>query len=178
MNEPRPLTDRERGAVLVRLRDVVDGDDWELVRRLNATIAAKDAEIKALTREHALLTDTVQELGGVGALPIDGEAARLLERIEELRQKVGAQRERIVYLEGATSHATGTPLTKAKREIEELRERVEAAEGIINASLAVAISQGPHGDHNATEGLIIAMNKLIATYRERFGEQDAGGDRG
>jgi len=52
--------------------------------------------------------------------------ARNLERERnELRRKSEAQKERIRYLEGATNHATGTPLSIAIKERNELRAEVE-----------------------------------------------------
>ena len=41
------------------------------------------------------------------------EASRLRAEVERLTAKIGNQADRIRYLEGATNHATGTPLSKA-----------------------------------------------------------------
>lgn len=54
------------------------------------------------------------------------DLARKLERErDELREKTARQAERIRYLEGATNHAEGTPLSIALRERDELRAEVE-----------------------------------------------------
>jgi len=45
-----------------------------------------------------------------------GELAEARAEIEQLRDSVANQAERIRYLEGATNHATGTPLSKSKDE--------------------------------------------------------------
>lgn len=42
--------------------------------------------------------------------------AELIKKNSELEKRVENQKERIRYLEGATNHATGTPLSKAKDE--------------------------------------------------------------
>ena len=50
---------------------------------------------------------------------------RVLERErDEAREKLERQAERIRYLEGATNHATGTPLTVALRERDEARNEI------------------------------------------------------
>ena len=46
-------------------------------------------------------------------------------RIGKLKDKIENQRKRIVQLEGATNHATGTPLTRATLEISALGRRIE-----------------------------------------------------
>jgi K+-sensing histidine kinase KdpD len=48
------------------------------------------------------------------------EVDRLEQRAESAETKVQAQAERIRYLEGATNHATGTPLAKAEARVKEL----------------------------------------------------------
>lgn len=44
---------------------------------------------------------------------------------ERLREKIENQRQRIVYLEGATNHAEGTPLTRSIKECERLKSELE-----------------------------------------------------
>ena len=46
---------------------------------------------------------------------------------DEARDKIERQAERIRYLEGATNHATGTPLSVALRERDALQEQLDAA---------------------------------------------------
>lgn len=48
-------------------------------------------------------------------------ADKLRKELEEAKTKIDRQAERIRYLEGATNHATGTPLSKAAAENEQLR---------------------------------------------------------
>ena len=50
------------------------------------------------------------------------EHSRQLEReLAEAKDKIGSQVARIKYLEGATNHATGTPLTKALKQLDEMK---------------------------------------------------------
>jgi uncharacterized coiled-coil DUF342 family protein len=44
---------------------------------------------------------------------------------DKAREKIERQRERIAYLEGATHHACGTPLSKAIKERNEARHEIE-----------------------------------------------------
>jgi hypothetical protein len=50
------------------------------------------------------------------------EAGFLRMDVARLREKVERQAERIRYLEGATNHACGTPLSRQKKEVERLRK--------------------------------------------------------
>ena len=52
--------------------------------------------------------------------------ARKLERErDEAQEKINRQANRILYLEGATNHACGTPLSVALRERDEAREEIK-----------------------------------------------------
>ncbi len=69
------------------------------------------------------------------------EASRLRADVERLTAKIGNQADRIRYLEGATNHATGTPLSQAIA-------RAEKAEDIIRS--LCRISNIPIGSDAAT----------------------------
>ena len=57
----------------------------------------------------------------------------LRSRIVRLKERIDNQRKRIVYLEGATNHATGTPLTRATLEIGVLERKVEDRDLVIDS---------------------------------------------
>ena len=58
---------------------------------------------------------------------LDDRNKRLERELGEARDKIERQAERIRYLEGATNHATGTPLSVALRERDSLQEQLDAA---------------------------------------------------
>jgi hypothetical protein len=59
---------------------------------------------------------------GWNHMMVDADFARKLERErDQARQKIERQAERIRYLEGATNHATGTPLSQALKERDKAR---------------------------------------------------------
>lgn len=78
--------------------------------------AAKEIFPESVT---GLSDDTahLMKVAAIIAAHPDPELARLREKIEN-------QRQRIVYLEGATNHATGTPLSLIKAERDQLRAEV------------------------------------------------------
>jgi uncharacterized coiled-coil DUF342 family protein len=49
---------------------------------------------------------------------------------DEAREKIERQRERIAYLEGATHHACGTPLSKAIKERDEARAQRDSFQAL------------------------------------------------
>ena len=51
---------------------------------------------------------------------------------DEAREKINHQANRIRYLEGATNHACGTPLSVALRERDEAREEVKLLKAILD----------------------------------------------
>lgn len=64
----------------------------------------------------------VHRYSGHSHLLTADELRRVLVENEELKRKVENQRERIVYLEGATSHACGTPLSIMRSQRDQWRE--------------------------------------------------------
>jgi hypothetical protein len=67
------------------------------------------------------LADRLTEL----ELRSTSELARLERERDEAREKINRQANRIRYLEGATNHACGTPLSVALRERDEARKHLE-----------------------------------------------------
>ena len=75
------------------------------------------------------------ELGSAAKFshPVIWRHARQLERERnEAREKMARQADRIRYLEGATNHAEGTPLSIALRERDEAREEVRLLKAILD----------------------------------------------
>jgi hypothetical protein len=109
--------------------------------KLGAELRAQDAELAA---NRARLRELDEELGAAHEQARRAEQSRqdtgrrVVELEEELRNlrtdrdhhaaKVLRQRERIVYLEGATQHAEGTPLTQARRDLARANERIAKLE--------------------------------------------------
>ena len=60
------------------------------------------------------------------------------EDIERLHAKIANQAERIRHLEGATNHATGTPLSQAQAKIVALESQLEAHAWTISPAMAQA----------------------------------------
>ena len=81
--------------------------------------------------------DWVHRYSGHSHLLTAAELRTVLVENEELKRKVENQRERIVYLEGATSHACGTPLSVALRE----RDQARDAERLARVQLDLARKQ-------------------------------------
>ena len=76
------------------------------------------------------------------------ELAAVTEQRDKALQKIKNQAERIAYLEGATNHATGTPLSKAIEQRDKLTAGLEVAQ-------QVGIQLGEQRDRLAE-----ALNKL------------------
>ena len=60
------------------------------------------------------------------------------EDIDRLHAKIANQAERIRHLEGATNHATGTPLSQAQAKIVALESQLEAHAWTISPAMAQA----------------------------------------
>jgi hypothetical protein len=56
---------------------------------------------------------------------LEAELTAVTEQRDKALQKIKNQAERIVYLEGATNHATGTPLSKAIEQRDRLAKALE-----------------------------------------------------
>ena len=68
-------------------------------------------------------------------MPYDKELDRLDRENNNLRNKIEEQRKRIVYLEGATNHATGTPLSKAEARVAELEAIIAGAKEATDSAI-------------------------------------------
>jgi len=81
---------------------------------LEAELTTANARIAELEKEAHILRDKIPHVGARIALERSAkQVERLTQIIERMREVVKYQSERIKYLEGATNHATGTPLSKA-----------------------------------------------------------------
>jgi hypothetical protein len=67
----------------------------------------------------------VEEVPPIHELPIEDRFEILKQACDEQEIKIKNQAERIRYLEGATNHATGTPLSKALAELAKAREALD-----------------------------------------------------
>jgi septation ring formation regulator EzrA len=56
---------------------------------------------------------------------LERELATVTEQRDRAQSKIENQAERIKYLEGATNHATGTPLSKMREQRDRLAEEIE-----------------------------------------------------
>jgi uncharacterized protein YdcH (DUF465 family) len=107
-----------------------------MFERQDDELGAKDATIARLTAENAALdrnfrdavdartralNEAVDQRAKQVALTAEVEALR--QRAESAEQHAENQRQRIVYLEGATNHACGTPLTIALADLASSRAR-------------------------------------------------------
>jgi len=73
--------------------------------------------------------------------------------VARLREKVERQAERIRYLEGATNHACGTPLSRANNEVARLRE-------LLNRAIKTAEEYRKHASKNINEDCDWSMQDL------------------
>ncbi len=84
--------------------------------------------IDALLAECEKMED---ELAAQGKL--ERELAAVTEQRDRMQSKIENQAERIKYLEGATNHATGTPLSKMREQRDRLAEALrELCETLLN----------------------------------------------
>ena len=67
----------------------------------------------------------VMAAGGDWSFPLRECSRRLERQRDEAQEKIERQADRIRYLEGATNHAKGTPLSVALRERDEARESLK-----------------------------------------------------
>ena len=56
---------------------------------------------------------------------LERELTTVTEQLDRAHAKIERQAERIKYLEGATNHATGTPLSKMREQRDRLAEEIE-----------------------------------------------------
>ena len=82
------------------------------------------------------------------AAELETENESLKKEIETLKTKIVNQCDRIRYLEGATSHACGTPLSIALRERDEAREAAERWESSSDAMERAGAEQARRADEN------------------------------
>ena len=67
---------------------------------------------------------------------LERELAAVTEQRDRAQSKIENQAERIKYLEGATNHATGTPLSKMREQLDRLAEQKES-----NHKVTIAIGR-------------------------------------
>ena len=96
-------------------------------------------------------------------------ATAIAQAVEQKDCKIANQAERIRYLEGATNHATGTPLSKAKAERDALRAEVEHIKAWANAKADEA--QDLRATLLAREGELDAMSAALAAKDREIKEE-------
>lgn len=107
------------------------------------------AEVEQM-KDYAFWKDTAQtraenlERASEQMLVHEQTIARLRAEVEKATAKIANQAERIRYLEGATNHATGTPLSlaDARKDSERLREALERLHGVVVSAGITNLSRG------------------------------------
>lgn len=111
---------------LAEAKAAATGFEFALQQERNihmTTIAERDtlrARVAELEQAQSQILTDKDYVGGVCYWVTRHDALML--RVMELEDKAANQAGRIRYLEGATNHATGTPLSHAKKRIEELEQ--------------------------------------------------------
>jgi hypothetical protein len=143
-----PITD-ERQLQCESLSDQAWGfEGWTL---------AGQHEIKIALLKNTLLND--RDAARAEGIEMEEKLTAVTEQRDKAWQKIENQAERITYLEGATNHATGTPLSKAIEQRDSLAEAVNAATILIAA-------KGRHNTMLAYEGLRKAVQSLTPNVKE------------
>ena len=116
---------------LERERDEAKIDAEQLANRLTALELESTSELAKLECERDEANEDLhKQLVQFDQLFDEAEKIRI-ER-DEAREKIERQANRIRYLEGATNHACGTPLSVALRERDEAREEIKRLKVILD----------------------------------------------
>ena len=110
---------------------------------------------QASQKELTAAREEIEEIHATGGCSFI-ELQRVTEQRDRALQKIKNQTERITYLEGATNHATGTPLSKAIAQRDSLVQVIEAATILIAA-------KGRHNTMLAYNGLRVALQSITTT---------------
>ena len=113
--------------------------------------------IDALLAECEKMED---ELAAQGKL--ERELAAVTEQRDRMQSKIENQAERIKYLEGATNHATGTPLSKMREQLDRLAEQKES-----NHKVTIAIGRMFYEVKEQRDRLAEAGKILAEEYEDR-----------
>jgi hypothetical protein len=81
-----------------------------------------------------------------------------IEQRDRAQSKIENQAERIKYLEGATNHATGTPLSKMRKQLDRLAEQKES-----NHKVTIAIGRMFYEAREQRDRLAEALRDLCET---------------
>jgi septal ring factor EnvC (AmiA/AmiB activator) len=81
-----------------------------------------------------------------------------IEQCDRAQSKIENQAERIKYLEGATNHATGTPLSKMREQLDRLAEQKES-----NHKVTIAIGRMFYEAKEQRDRLAEALRELCET---------------
>ena len=181
MNTPTPRTDEAWAAWPY----AGSGMSVHVGRELERELTAAREEIENLKfickcesessiEAHDILKAVTEQRDGLrsGIDYASDQLTRVTEQRDKALQKIKNQAERIAYLEGATNHATGTPLSKAIEQRDRLAAGLEVAQqvgiqlGEQRDRLAEALRQIASSDPNWRDCLLIAREALAAVKGE------------
>lgn len=144
-----------RDAELARLRaELAVAENWVEHHSKHADdLIGENVKLRAEVeqmKDYAFWKDTAQtraenlERASEQMLVHEQTIARLRSEVEKATAKIANQAERIRYLEGATNHATGTPLSlaDARKDSERLREALERLHGVVVSAGITNLSRG------------------------------------
>ena len=98
---------------------------------------------------------------------LERELAAVTEQRDRMQSKIENQAERIKYLEGATNHATGTPLSKMR----EQRDRLAAIARELTAMIRVNVMWGRFAECSVEQ-----IDEHLKPWNEKIAAVEGGGD--
>jgi hypothetical protein len=136
---------KQRDRLIDRIAELEE--DWNEAREEIKMMGIRHAAAEMLRTNN--MQDVTEQLDELAE-----DRRKWIEFAERGLMKIDAQSERIRYLEGATNHASGTPLTKA---IEQRDELAEALKDYMRCANKIATYHG--GTRSEVESFIFAENQ-------------------
>ena len=130
--------ERERDEAREELHDIrlnlgADAEGYTMIHAVCVLQQERDEAREALTSQelviaqHKVITDLMIERNEArqSTLRLDAINFKLKKELDDAKQKIKNQADRLCILEGATNHAEGTPLSIALKERDEAREEAQ-----------------------------------------------------